>query len=119
MNLNRRTFLKSLGVLAGVAVVSSSGLKLLEAKPNELETGVVRETVAYDILSDQYLARYDCTNGKDCIFVTTQTNITEDFTKHRKQALRILLNEYKKRGWKLKDLKPLPRPLICQLILNY
>ena len=112
--MNRRTFLKIIGLSAAIAAMPSSlkavGNLFLQETQDENDA-YVREVFGYDAMWDNEFVRYDVYNGKERLHVSWKIGIEESEelkTSQRKIGMKILINEMNKRNWKLSDLRPLP-----------
>ena len=118
--MDRRHFLKAIGVIAGSIYVPPFQLVIPEAVvPTGLKWfGTVREVFAYDIRNDYLMMRHDILSHSH----KTQLGIDfrlyggallkEEIQENRDIAENELFNEMKKRGIKVSDLISLP-PLDC------
>jgi hypothetical protein len=112
--MNRRNFLKLIATVPAIAAVPSLALvsESTPAQKNQQTLGLVRENFAYDIYTDRTLVRHDVSNGRVQFGVMQPIYgevVTEDQKKEsRSVAVKLLVDEMKKRGISVNDLIQLP-----------
>jgi hypothetical protein len=111
--MERRTFLKIVGLGVALGVVQHSPLKLVEALyPSEY---LVREIIGFHLYKEVYFVRYDVFNGKEQLHITFEINNINNIPNvDRDMAMNALIDEMRKRKWDFNDLKPMGIPRLSK-----
>lgn len=112
--MNRRAFLKVIGLGATVAALPGTATHVLlevsaPTPANAVQLGLVREIWAYDIYVDRQLVRFDVL-AENNTQLTVALEANADAAELRREAMAALDRKMNELGIAWTDLRPLPAP---------
>jgi hypothetical protein len=123
MALNRRDFLKGLAGTLGYAVIPKTAFScggeqhVIQTLPKN--KGLIRESVFYDIETDQYIARYDAATRKQQVCVAVKCGVSGPTDKERKTAIKRLAQVMREQRMSVYDLIVLSLPTGTEVRATY